>query len=37
VWTADFLPNELAARAAVLIEHALSVIKSTLESEHPGQ
>ncbi|MGH2865934.1 MAG: SRPBCC family protein [Solirubrobacteraceae bacterium] len=33
VWTADFLPNELAGRAAPLMEQALSVIKRTLESE----
>ena len=34
---ADFLPNELVARAAPLTEHALSVIKRTLESERPSQ
>ncbi|HTW43844.1 MAG TPA: SRPBCC family protein [Solirubrobacteraceae bacterium] len=32
VWIADFLPHELADRAAPLMEHALSVIKRTLES-----
>jgi uncharacterized protein YndB with AHSA1/START domain len=37
VWIADFLPDELAGRAAALIEHALSVIKRTLEPERPGQ
>jgi hypothetical protein len=37
VWIADFLPNELAGRAAPLMEHALSVIKRTLEPERPGQ
>jgi Polyketide cyclase / dehydrase and lipid transport len=37
VWIADFLPNELAGRAASLMEHALGVIKRTLESERPGQ
>ena len=37
VWIADLLPNELAGRAAPLMEHALSVIKRTLESERPGQ
>jgi uncharacterized protein YndB with AHSA1/START domain len=36
VWTADFLPHELAARAAPLMEQALGVIKRTLESEQPG-
>jgi Polyketide cyclase / dehydrase and lipid transport len=33
VWVADFLPDELAGRAAPLMEHALGVIKRTLESE----
>jgi uncharacterized protein YndB with AHSA1/START domain len=37
VWIADFLPNEIAGRAAPLIENALSVIKRTLEPERPGQ
>jgi Polyketide cyclase / dehydrase and lipid transport len=37
VWTADLLPNELAGRAAPLMEHALRVIKRTLESEPPPQ
>ena len=37
VWIADFLPNELAGRAAPLMEHALGVIKCTLEPERPGQ
>jgi len=37
VWIADFLPNELVDRAAPLMEHALGVIKRTLESERPGQ
>lgn len=37
VWIADLLPNELAGRAAPLMEHALSVIKRTLESERPAQ
>lgn len=37
VWVTDFLPNELAARAAPLMEQALSVIKRTLEPERPGQ
>jgi hypothetical protein len=37
VWTADFLPNELAGRVAALMEHASSVIKRTLEPERPGQ
>ncbi|MGO9754970.1 MAG: SRPBCC family protein [Solirubrobacteraceae bacterium] len=37
VWIADFLPNELAGRAAPLMEHALSVIKRTLEPERPGR
>jgi hypothetical protein len=37
VWIADFLPNELVGRAAPLMEHALSVIKLTLESERPGE
>jgi len=37
VWIADFLPNELADRAAPLMEQALSVIKHTLEAERPGQ
>jgi len=37
IWIADFLPNELAGRAAPLIEHALSVIKRTLEPERLGQ
>ena len=36
VWIADFLPNELADRAAPLMEQALSVIKHTLEAERPG-
>jgi hypothetical protein len=35
VWIADLLPNELAGRAAPLMEHALRVIKRTLESEPP--
>ena len=35
VWIADFLPNELAARVAPLIEHALSVVKRTLEPQPP--
>jgi hypothetical protein len=37
VWIADFLPNELASRAASLIDQALSVIKRTLESDRPGR
>jgi hypothetical protein len=37
VWIADLLPNELAERTAPLMEHALSVIKRTLEPERPGQ
>jgi hypothetical protein len=37
VWTADLLPNELAGRAAPLMEHALRVIKRALESEPPPQ
>jgi Polyketide cyclase / dehydrase and lipid transport len=37
VWTADFLPHDLAGRAAPLIEQALGVIKRTLESARPGQ
>jgi hypothetical protein len=37
VWIADLLPNELAGRAAPLMEHALSVIKRTLEPERPGR
>ena len=37
VWIADFLPNELAERAAPLMEQALSVIKHTLEAERPRQ
>ncbi len=37
VWIADFLPNELAGRAAPLMEQALSVIKRTLEPEPPAQ
>ena len=37
VWIADFLPNELADRAAPLMEQALSVIKHTLEAERPRQ
>ena len=37
VWTADFLPNDLAVRAAPLMEQALAVIKRTLESKRPGQ
>jgi hypothetical protein len=37
VWIADFLPSELADRAAPLMEHALGVIKRTLEPELPGQ
>jgi hypothetical protein len=37
VWIADFLPSELADRAAPLIEQALSVIKRTLEPERQGQ
>jgi Polyketide cyclase / dehydrase and lipid transport len=37
VWIADFLPNELAGRAAPLIEHALSVIKRTLELDRPAK
>jgi len=37
VWIADLLPNELAGRAAPLMEHALRVIKRTLESEPPPQ
>jgi Polyketide cyclase / dehydrase and lipid transport len=37
VWIADFLPHELAARAAPLMEQALGVIKRTLESERPAQ
>ena len=37
VWTADFLPHELASRVAPLMEHALGVIKRTLESEQPGR
>jgi len=37
VWTADFLPHELAGRVAPLMEHALGVIKRTLESEQPGR
>ncbi len=37
VWVADFLPNELAGRAAALMEQALSVIKRTLEPERPGR
>lgn len=37
VWIADFLPNELAGRTAQLMQHALDVIKRTLESERPGQ
>jgi hypothetical protein len=37
VWVADFLPNELAARAEPQMEQALSVIKRTLEAERPGQ
>ncbi len=37
VWIADLLPNELAGRAAPLMEHALRVIKGTLESEPPPQ
>jgi Polyketide cyclase / dehydrase and lipid transport len=37
VWIADFLPNELADRVAPLMEHALGVIKRTLESEQPGR
>ena len=32
VWIADLLPDELAGRTASLMEHALSVIKRTLES-----
>ena len=32
VWIADFLPNELADRAASLMEQALGVIKRTLET-----
>jgi len=32
VWIADLLPHELATRTAPLMEHALSVIKRTLES-----
>lgn len=36
VWIADFLPKELASRAASLIDEALSVIKRTLESDRPG-
>jgi len=37
VWTADFLPHELAGRAAGLMDQALGVIKRTLESEQPGR
>jgi Polyketide cyclase / dehydrase and lipid transport len=37
VWTADFLPHDLADRAAPLMEHALGVIKRTLESERSSQ
>jgi Polyketide cyclase / dehydrase and lipid transport len=37
VWIADFLPSELVGRAAPLMEHALGVIKRTLESERPGR
>ncbi|HTZ65218.1 MAG TPA: SRPBCC family protein [Solirubrobacteraceae bacterium] len=37
VWTADFLPHDLAGRAAPLMEQALGVIKRTLESARPGQ
>ncbi len=37
VWIADLLPNELAGRAAPLMEHALRVFKGTLESEPPPQ
>jgi hypothetical protein len=37
VWTADFLPNDLAVRAVPLMEQALAVIKRTLESERPSQ
>ncbi|HTX46119.1 MAG TPA: SRPBCC family protein [Solirubrobacteraceae bacterium] len=37
VWTADFLPHDLAVRAAPLMEQALAVIKRTLESEQPSQ
>jgi len=32
VWIADFLPNELADRAASQMEQALGVIKRTLET-----
>ncbi|MGA8746152.1 MAG: SRPBCC family protein [Solirubrobacterales bacterium] len=37
VWIADLLPNELAGRAASLMEDALSVIKHTLEPNRPGK
>ncbi len=37
VWTADFLPHDLAERAAPLMEQALGVIKRTLESARPDQ
>jgi hypothetical protein len=33
VWVADFLPDDLAGRAAPLMERALGVIKRTLESQ----
>jgi hypothetical protein len=36
VWVADFVPNELVDRVASLMEHALGVIKRTLESRRPG-
>ena len=37
VWIADFLPNELADRAAPLMEQALGVIKRTLETGQAGR
>jgi carbon monoxide dehydrogenase subunit G len=33
VWTADLLPNELAAGVATMIEAGLAVIKQTMEAQ----
>jgi hypothetical protein len=37
VWTSDFLPNELAARAGERMDQALGILKPTLESERPDR
>ncbi len=36
VWTADFLPNDDAARIAGMIEHGLSAMRRTLEEAPIG-